>query len=89
MKAKRPALGYTGRNWAPFWEVGSRILTQNKFGSALSQGLLRHPDPRQGQDSSYHGLCGYMRTLPRTWTSRMETHFSSVMMALRGPGSPL
>lgn len=56
VRPKRLTQGCMGRDWVPFWEVGSRILTQNKPEPAPSPGLLRCPDPKQGQDSSYHGL---------------------------------
>lgn len=81
VKAKRPALGYTGRNWVPFWEVGSRILTQNKSGSALSQGLLRLPDPRKGQDSSYSAaMCGFCPGHSQgTWVSLIVNYNPSLL----------
>lgn len=62
VKAKRLALGCTGKDWVPFWEVDSRILTQNKCGSELSQGLLRRQIPsrvRTHLTTASAATCGF------------------------------
>lgn len=74
MAAKNLALG-----WVPVWEMGSRILTRNKLGLALSQELLRCPDLRQGQDSSYHA-----DFVQDTDMQDKDTFFSSLYSS-RGP----